>query len=336
MILVTGGTGLVGAHLLYQLSLKDTPVVAIHRETSNLDAVKRVFAYYSNDFNSLFEKITWKQADINDITALQEVFLGITNIYHCAALISFHKKDDELLRKVNIEGTANLINIALQYNIQKFCYVSSIATIGKFTNDTLVTENNDWNPEDNNNGYAISKFGAENEVWRGSQEGLDTIIINPGLILGSGYWKSGSSKIFSSVYNGFKFYTEGITGYVGVQDVVKIMITLMQSSIKNERYIIVSENRSFKAIVFAIADAFNTKKPSIKVTKLLRELAWRFVVLRGFLGGKSALITKESIRGSNRKTYYSNQKIIDAIGFEFEPIKKTIKEVCAHFQKNKN
>lgn len=332
MILVTGGTGLVGAHLLYQLSLDNIPIVAIHRKSSNLDTVKRVFSYYTNDYEVLFNKIIWKIADINDITALQEAFTDVTHIYHCAALISFNRKDDEQLRKVNIEGTANIVNIAIVNAIKKFCFVSSVGAIGKYASQEFVIEENEWNIEDNNNGYAISKFGAENEVWRGSQEGLDVIIVNPGVILGAGLWHSGSGKIFSSVYKGFKFYTEGVTGYVDVQDVVKIMIRLMQSNIKNERYILVAENRSFKDIVFAIADVFNVKRPAIKVTVFLRELAWRLVAIQSFVGQKSALVTKESIRSSHRKTRYSNKKIMTALSYEFAPLEKTIKDVCSAYK----
>ncbi len=331
MILVTGGTGLVGAHLLYQLSLEDTPVVAIRRASSDLSAVKRVFSFYTTDFEVLFNKITWKTADINDIPSLREAFIGITHVYHSAAIISFNKKDDERLRKVNIEGTANMVNISIDSKIKKFCFVSSVASIGKFESQLQVTEENDWNPEDAKNGYAISKFGAESEVWRGSQEGLDIVIVNPGIILGAGFWRNGSGKIFDSVYKGFKFYTEGITGYVGVQDVVKIMIVLMKSTIKNERYILVAENRSFKEIVFAIADEFKIKRPSIKITPILRELAWRVAVIKSFFSQKPALISKQSIRASNRVTKYSNKKITSDINYKFESIEETIIKTCTYY-----
>ncbi len=331
MILVTGGTGLVGAHLLYQLSMEDTPIVAIHRSTSDLNAVKRVFSYYTADFKPLFDKITWKVADVNDIPSLQKAFVGITQVYHSAAVISFNKKDDELLRKVNIEGTANMVNIAIDSNIKKFCFVSSVASIGKFKTQLEVTEENDWNSEDANNGYAISKFGAENEVWRGSQEGLDVIIVNPGVILGAGFWRNGSGKIFDSVYKGFKYYTEGITGYVGVQDVVEIMLVLMKSNLKNERYILVAENQSFKEVVFAIADEFKIQRPTIKITLILRELAWRIASIKALFTQKSAFISKESIRASNRLTYYSNKKITSSIDYKFASIEETIKKTCAYY-----
>lgn len=334
MILVTGGTGLVGAHLLYQLSLDNTSVVAIHRESSDLYAVKNIFSYYNDDYERLFNKITWKIADINDIPSLHDAYSGITHVYHCAAVISFNKKDEPLLRKVNIEGTANMVNLALDYSIEKFCFVSSIATISKAFDNSEITEENDWNPTENNSGYAISKYGAETELWRGSQEGLDVIIVNPGVILGAGYWRTGTGKLFDLVYKGFKYYTEGVTGYVAVLDVVKSMILLMKSSIKNERFIIVAENRSFKEILFTIADGFAKNRPSIKVTSFLSKIAWRLAFLKSLLSKNGPLITRESLRASTRISHYSNVKVKSMLNYEYEPLLISIKEICNNYKQD--
>lgn len=334
MILVTGGTGLVGAHLLYQLSLDNTSVVAIHRESSDLNAVKNIFSYYTDDFENLFNKIIWKIADINDIPSLDAAYSGISHVYHCAAVISFDKKDEPLLRKVNIQGTANMVNLALDHTVEKFCFVSSIATISKAIDNSEITEENEWNPTEKNSGYSISKYGAETEVWRGSQEGLDVIIINPGMILGAGYWHTGTGKLFDLIHEGFKFYTEGVTGYVGVRDVVKSMLLLMKSSIKNERFIIVAENRSFKEILFSIADGFNKNRPSIKVTPFLGEIAWRLAFLKSLFSGKSPLISKELLRSSTKDTYYSNEKVKAKLKYEFEPLSNCIKKVCNNYKQD--
>lgn len=328
MILVTGGTGLVGAHLLYRLALENTSVVAIHRKSSNLEAVKHVFSYYTDDYKRLFNKIIWKIADITDIASLQDAFLNITYVYHCAAIISFDKKDEKLLRKVNIEGTANMVNLALDNAIEKFCFVSSIAAIGKTMNNTKITEKNEWDASDKNSGYAISKYGSEMEVWRASQEGLDTVIINPGVIIGAGFWHSGTGKLFDLVFNSFNYYTEGITGYVGVSDVVKIMTQLMKSPLKNERYIVISENLTFKNVLFAIADDFNKKRASIKVTRFFSEVAWRLAYLQGLFREKAPLISKESARAGSRKSYYLNDKVKTTLNYEFLPIKNCISKVC--------
>ena len=334
MILVTGGTGLVGAHLLYQLARENASVVAIHRESSNLDAVKHVFSYYTDDYENMFNKINWKVADINDIPSLKEAFINITHVYHCAAVISFDKKDEKLLRKVNIEGTANMVNIALDNDVEKFCFVSSIAVFSKVINNAEITEENEWNSAEKNNGYAISKYGAEIEVWRASQEGLNVIIVNPGVILGAGFWYSSTGKLFDRVYKGFKYYTNGVTGYIGVSDLVKCMLGLMNSAYSNERYILVAENSSYKTVLFAIADGFKAKKPSIKVSPLLGEIGWRLELLKSVLTGKPPLISKETTRSSARKSYYSNEKIKRAIDFEFEPLTDSIKKTCNYYTRD--
>ncbi len=334
MILVTGGTGLVGSHLLYQLALQSESVVAIHRNSSDLNAVKNVFSYYTDDDEKLFSTIKWIEADITDIPSLKKAFEGVTYVYHAAAMISFNASDYKNMRKVNIEGTANVVNLCIENNIKKLCFVSSIAAIGKPLTDKEITEDNEWNVEQNNYGYAITKYGAEIEVWRASQEGVGVVIVNPGLILGPGFWQDGPGKLFTNMYNGFKFYTEGVTGFVGVTDVATIMINLMKSNIKNERYILVSENDSFKNVFFAIADRLSKKRPSIKATKLLSAIAWRVSWLVQKTIGSKSLITKQTAESSNNKYRYSNKKIIEVIGYKFEPLSDTITSTCKFYLKD--
>lgn len=328
MILVTGGTGLVGSHLLYQLSLVEEKIIAIHRKNSDLDAVKRVFSYYVDEFEEQFQKITWIEADICDISALKIAFKNIDYVYHCAALVSFNKSDYKKMRKINIEGTTNMVNFSISNKIKKFCYVSSIATIEKNSTSKLIDETNEWNAETNNYGYAITKYGAEMEVWRGSQEGLSIVMVNPGVILGAGFWNNGPGEFFTKVYNGFKFYSEGVTGFVGVKDVVKSMVSLMNSDIINERFILVAENSSFKNVFFKIAASFGKKRPSIKVTKILSNIAWRFEWIRSLITGKAPLITKHSAKASLSCYEYTSNKIKTALNFEFESLANTIKDVC--------
>ncbi|MCB0464194.1 MAG: NAD-dependent epimerase/dehydratase family protein, partial [Aequorivita sp.] len=197
MILVTGGTGLVGSHLLFFLLKKNERVRAIHRKSSDIQSVKKVFALYTPEVESLFNKIEWIEADITDIPALKEVFMGIKKVYHCAAFISFNPSKYKVLKKANVEGTANIVNLCLANNIEKLCYVSSVATLGSNLKDQLISEETSWNPDEKNSVYAITKYGAEMEVWRGTQEGLDAVIVNPGLILGTSPDNGGSSIIIS-------------------------------------------------------------------------------------------------------------------------------------------
>ncbi len=334
MILVTGGTGLVGSHLLYHLVKENNSVKAIYREKSDLQKVKRVFSYYSDDFDILFQKIDWVISSLNDIPSLQNAFLNIKKVYHCAAMVSFNPKDYHKMRKINIKGTTNIVNLCISNQIDKLCYVSTIATIEKSLNKKPILEKNTWNASTDKSGYAITKQGAEMEVWRASQEGVDVIIVNPGVILGAGFWNKGTGKLFDNIYNGFKYYTTGITGFVGVIDVVKIMMDLMKSDLVNERYILVSENVSFKDVFFSIADAFKVKRPSKKVTKPLSEMAWRFDLLKSTFLNKAPMLTKYSARASHKKKTFSSKKIQTAINYVFEPLSKTIRTTCDCYLKD--
>lgn len=333
MILVTGGTGLVGAHLLYHLSLKNDVIRAIYRTKEKCEHVKSIFSYYTDNIDTLYSKIEWIKADITDTPSLEPIFKGITHVYHCAALVSFDPKDYRKMRQVNIEGTANLINFSIEEKVHKFCFVSSIAAIGDAINNKPITEENEWNDNGEHHGYAITKYGAEMEVWRGSQEGLDIVIVNPGVILGGGFWNEGSGKLFSQINNGFKFYTNGITGFIGVIDVVNAMIQLMNSAIVNERFILVSENKSFKDVLFAIADGLKKKKPSVKVGKFTTELFWRVAWVLTKITGKPPLITKNSARSSHNISLYSSEKIEKQLDFKFTSIEIVIRTICKNFKR---
>jgi dihydroflavonol-4-reductase len=331
MILVTGGTGLVGAHLLYHLLKNDEKIRAIYRSEEKIKAVEKVFSYYTED-TSLIAKIAWFKADITDIPAMIPAFVGVEKVYHCAAFISFNPKDYKEMRKVNIHGTAIIVNLSIDAKIKKLCFVGSIAAVGDSLNGDLITEENEWNKELDNSGYSITKFGAEMEVWRASQEDVEVVIVNPGVILGSGFWIAGSGKLFSQVKNGFKYYTEGITGFVGVKDVVKAMVLLMNSDVKNERFILVSENKTYKELFFLIADAFGVKRPSKKIKSWQTNMFWRISSILAVFTKKTPLLSKYSAKSAHEVSKYSSEKIKEKINFQFEEIQTVVKDVCSNFK----
>ena len=330
MILVTGGTGLVGSHLLVHLCLKNERIRAIYRTESSLEKVKKVFFSYADD-TTLFDKIEWFQANITDVPAMIPAFFGVKQVYHCAAFISFNPRDYREMRKVNIHGTAIVVNLAIDSKVEKFCYVSSIAAVGESLTNDVITEENEWNKELDNSGYSITKFGAEMEVWRASQEGIPVIVVNPGVILGSGFWDTGSGKLFSQVYQGFPFFTEGITGFVSVKDVVKAMILLMNGTTANERFILVSENKSFKEVLFAIADAFGKKRPSKKIHVWQTAVFWRFSWIVSKITSKEPLLSKYSAKSAHHISYYSSEKLLKTIDFQFEKVENAIHEITKTF-----
>ena len=330
MILVTGGTGLVGAHLLLHLiesrNNATEKIRAIYRTIESIEKTRSLFNLYKKI--NLFNFIEWVNADIVDIPSLESAFIGISQVYHCAAIISFDPKDEEKIRKINIEGTANIVNFCLSYNIQKLCYVSSIAALGDLAaNETIITEKTDWNPEKPHSDYAISKYGAEMEVWRGQQEGLNILIVNPGVIIGPGFHERGSGLLFKKVADGLSFYTLGITGFVAVSDVVRICNELMNSDIKNERFTLIAENITFRDILNSIAAALHVQKPTKHAKPYLMELIWRLDWILSVVFGQKRQFTKATAKASYSKSLYSNQKIKDTLNTEFADVKEYIKEI---------
>ena len=330
MILVTGATGFVGAHLLCQLVQTNEPVRAIYRSENTIENVREVFSLYGLNA-SLIAKIEWFKADITDVPSMIPAFLGVKKVYHCAAFISFNPKDYRAMRKVNIHGTAIIVNLSIDAKVDKICFVSSIASIGNSINGGLLTEENQWNPQEDNSGYSITKFGAEMEVWRASQEGVDVVIVNPGVILGGGFWNAGSGQLFTKVLNGFKYYTEGVTGFVGVKDVVKTMVQLTNSTIKNERFILVSENKSYKEVLFLIADAFDKKRPHKKAYRWQMEFLWRISSFLSIITKKEPLLSKYAVKSANSTSLYASKKIKETLSLKFQTIEEVVKDVAENY-----
>ncbi len=333
MILVTGGTGFVGAHVLFELLKNGEKVKALKRENSSLQLTKKIFSYYTDDYKQLFSQIDWVTGDINDIISLDEAMQGISQIYHCAAVVSFEPKDRANMFKTNVNGTANVVNTALKYSIGKLCHVSSIAAIGRTENDDFITEETTWKSSERNSNYAKSKYAAEREVWRGIEEGLNAVIVNPSVILGTGDWNSGSSSIFQTMWKGTKFYTTGVNGYVDVRDVAKAMVNLMNSPIVNQRFILSSENLNYQELFTKIMNAFGKKPPHIKATLWMLNIAWRIEKLKSLFFNSKPLITKETVNTSQNKYFYSSQKIKQQLSFDFIPIEKSIKDTCLLFER---
>lgn len=335
MILVTGGTGLVGCHLLYSLLREHGELRAIYRRSSDLNGVKKVFSFYGGDSESFFERIRWVEADLQDFSSLGEAFQGITQVYHCAALVSFVTSDYQKMRRVNIEGTTNIVNLCIGHQVKKLCYVSSVAAIENRAEGEIIDESDNWANTAGKSGYAITKYGAEMEVWRASQEGIPVVIVNPGVILGSGPWHKGSGTLFSRIDSGLPFYTTGVTGFVDVQDVVRIMISLMESDIRNERFVVVAENMTYRDVLFKIADGLKKRKPGIKINKWMTEFIWRFELVKSKITLTPPLLTKYTARSSVSNHPFSSQKVIEALNFKFTKIEDCIERTVIHYKSSK-
>lgn len=324
MILVTGGTGLVGAHLILHLMEQGENVRAIYRNITSIEKTKNLFSIYCQ--SHLFEKIEWIKGDILDIPSLEIAFQNIDYVYHCAALISFDPKDEDAIRKTNIEGTANIVNFCLEYNVKKMLFVSSIAALGDPNPaETKISETTEWNPEKPHSDYAISKYGAEMEVWRGQQEGLKVLIVNPGIIFGPGFPEQGSGKLFSLIAKGLSFYTKGTSGYIAVTDVVETSIKLMNSTIQNERFTLIENNYSFQEILNCIADSLQKKRPQWHATPFLLNVFWRIDWFLNSFFFKKRKLSRDGARSLYSKNEYDNSKIKTALKTDFKSVIEYIK-----------
>jgi dihydroflavonol-4-reductase len=332
MNFVTGGTGLVGARLLYDLALAGESIRAMKRANSDLNFVKSTFLFNHPNGQQLFDSIKWVDGDLLDVLQLEELLTGCTHVYHAAAMVSFQKRDRDAMMQSNVDGTANLVNVALSSGITKFCFVSSIAAFGREPNRGVVTEDTQWKRTPYNSNYAISKYGAEREVWRGTQEGLDAVILNPSVIIGPCPLNKSTGVLFRSVLKGLPFYTLGTNGFVDVRDVSRAMIQLMKSDIKNERFIMNGENLVFRDFFVLVAKALNKRPPTIYTTKWMSAIAWRLMAIKGLFSSATPAITKESVSTAHMDSNYSSEKIKQTLGFEFTPIAQSVGHVADYLK----
>ncbi|GAA3914168.1 NAD-dependent epimerase/dehydratase family protein [Chitinophaga oryziterrae] len=323
MILVTGGTGFLGSNLLRKLVDVGEPVRALYRTK---------IPYQLKDIE---DKIEWVTGDILDVCTLEDVMEGVDKVYHCAAVVSFHPKNHREMMKVNVEGTANVVNLAIDAGVKKLVHVSSVAALGRAKANGVIDEENEWQESKNNSQYAVSKYLAEMEVWRANAEGLATAIVNPSIILGSGFWDDPSSMLVRNAWKEFPFYTDGVTGFTDVNDVTDVMMRLMESDIKGQRFILSAENYGYRELFTEMATRLGKKPPHIAVRPWLAEIVWRVEGIKAKLTGKKALLTKETARTAQMKVYYNNSKIQTALpGFTFTPLKTTIARMCGAFKEH--
>ena len=320
-IFVTGGTGFLGSYLLrYLVKNGYQNIRALKRKNSSLALVEEIK-----------DRINWIEGDLQDIVSLEIAMDGVHQVYHCGAMISFNKKEVKKMMRINVEGTANIVNIALDFGIEKLVHMSSIAALGRIKGQESVNENTAWQRDNANSNYSISKYLGEQEVWRGIAEGLPAAILNPSVIIGSGFWEVGTSQMFQEVWRGLKFYPTGSSGFVDVRDVAKLAIKLMESEYLGERFVVNNKNLFYKDFFTQIAHKLDIAPPSVKVTSLMSGLAWRLDWLRSKLTGTPHLITKETANLVSNTFYYENQKSIEAFDYQYIPIDTTLTETAAQF-----
>jgi nucleoside-diphosphate-sugar epimerase len=326
-ILVTGATGFLGAYLTRQLVAEGFKVRVLYRATSRKDLLA-----------DIAHEIDWVEGDILDTMSLEDAMQGITKVYHCAATVSFQDGNDNALYKVNVEGTANVVNTALYLGNIRLLHVSSTAAIGRKENETHINEQSKWERNKINSRYAESKYLAEQEVWRGITEGLDAVIINPAMIIGAGYWGEGTGRLFQRVWSGMWFYTKGTNGFVDVRDVAQLMILLMESKMTEKRFIVCADNWTYQRFFTELAKELHKKPPTMAVTRTISEIAWRLEATKAFFTRSQPLITRETAATANGTYIYNNQLLTTLLNYTYIPLSVTIADTAREFiaSKEKN
>lgn len=324
MIFITGGTGFLGAYILQNLVEKGHAVRALRRASSSLPFFVP---------QSVWQKVEWVEGNVLDVVALQEGMEGADAVIHAAALVSFLKKDRDEMSHVNVEGTANVVNIALETGIKRLLHVSSVAALGRTANSTTVSEAKKWEENKANTHYAITKHDAEMQVWRGFAEGLEGVVVNPSTILGYGNWHQSSCAIFKNAYNEFPWYTKGVNGFVGVEDTAEAVVRLLFSGISEKRFIVNAENRSFQSVFNTIAAGFGKKPPHRYASKPVSELAWRMEAAKALLTGVRPLLSKETAKIAHTHTLFDNKALLAALpGFRFATVDAVIQKACEQYR----
>lgn len=318
-VLVTGGTGFLGAYIIRQLVEGGYAVRAIRRGKTQPAFIPE----------TVWRKVEWVTGDILDIVGVEEAMGGMDAVVHAAGKVSFSGRDRPEIFSTNIDGTANLVNTALALPIKRFLHVSSVAAMGRVGNGERVTEEKTWQESRYNTTYAISKFRGEMEVWRGIGEGLPGVVVNPSTILGYGDWNSTSCALFRSAYREFPWYTEGINGFVDVMDTARAVVRLLESDIVGERYILNGDNWTFRRLFESIAAGFGKKPPTREATPFYAGIAWRAEKMKSWVSGRPSLLTRESARVARSSTLFDNSKILRQLpDFAFTPLHETIREAC--------
>ena len=341
-VFITGATGFVGSHIARTYLDNGHPVAVLHREGSGYGMLADVA-----------DRITWHVGDILDIPSLEAAIIsgrsagavdssGI-DVIHAAAIVSFVPKDRDQMEKVNVEGTANVVNVCLKAGIRKLGYVSSVASLGKpvakggeVGEPALITEDQKWEDSPLNSNYAKTKYRAELEVWRGVAEGLNVVMVNPTVVLGAGDWTRSSLQLVKYVHDERPFYTDGLVSYVDVLDVAESLYRLMQSDVMGERYILNGGTIPYRTLLRQIATAIGKRPPTVRVPPLMTRILWPIEAVRSWLMGRAPLITRQTARSASAQYRFDGHKIEQVTGFQYRPLSETLRRVADAFRDDPN
>ncbi len=325
MIAVTGSNGLLGNFVIRKLIAQGEQFIALRRSDSDVSLLE-----------DIADRITWRNADIMDPVSLREGLHGATQVIHTAAIVSFNPRRANEVMDINMMGTRNVVNTCLDHNVKRLVHVSSVAALGRQKGQRLIDETNKWIDSPDNNIYALSKYQSELEVFRGVEEGLSAVVVNPSLILAEANWNFSSAQLFKYAWDERPFYMDGVVNYVDVTDVANVVYALLHDQIKGERFITSCGKISYRDLLTKMSHQFNKKPPSIRMTKALLKPAAFLEGIRARITGTEPKITPETVRLAGSDFLFDNSKITNKLNYQFQPIDETLKRCCIYYKSKMN
>lgn len=331
MNVITGGTGSVGMHLVATWLAAGEPVRVFARPQAERSRLRNFLAHALAHDPGAFDRLEWAEGDLMDGIALEEAFAGAKRVVHAAAVVSFHRRDAVHMMRANRDGTANVVNAMLATGVGELVYISSVAALGRKPGEPVVHEETVFEDGPAVSAYARSKYRAELEVWRGQEEGLRVLVLNPVIVIGPGDYARSSAALLSQVANGLRFFPTGSNGFVAAQDVADAAWQLLQSGAWGHRFVVCGFHATYREVLDALADALETQRPRFAVRPWMAGIAWRVARLVEFVTGHPAFATRDALATSARNHRYSSEKLTNRIGLAFTPLQPAAKRAADHY-----
>lgn len=321
-VLVTGGTGFLGSNLAKALLREGCSVRILRRPHSDLRAIG----------NAPVEHCI---GDVRDSRSLTRAMKGCDTVFHTAAVISYWRRERNVMYDINIRGTRNVVEACLETGVQKFIHTSSIAAIGYPETGPYADESNAFNWDRFDVGYRISKHRAEEEVREGIRRGLQAVLLNPSVIIGPGDIHFHGGQIIRDVLKRRIFYyLEGGMNVVYVDDVVRGHLAAARVGRVGERYILSGENLTHREIFSITAGIVGGIRPFFKLPVRLVRWIGAFAEGTGGLLGRKPWVTRELLAGAGLANYFTCQKASRELGYTVTPFSEAVRQAfgwyCEH------
>ena len=269
-------------------------------------------------------RVEWIEADLLDVTAVNQALLGCQAVVHTAGMVSFNPRHNAQMWEANVTATELLVDLAMDHPITRFVHLSSVAALGKGKPGEVLDEKSPWEESLAGSAYGRSKHYGERAVWRGIAEGLPAVILNPSVVLAPGPEVRSSLQLFHYVHRGVPFYTPGELNYVDIRDLTTLLLAALTEPWEGHRFIVSADRVSYQDFFCAVAAAMEKKAPKYQLPLwLLQSLAPLEKGRTRLLGG-NPLVTPDMVASLKQPTHYNTQKSVTKGGLRYRPLEESI------------